>query len=102
VKFQGVVRNLVYGDADRGLLRRQLERTKSYSPDWVGLGRGPKLPGRSDIRPEDLKSLLPTLSLIDVKSDPLEFRLRLAGTGLYSVYGQEITGRTLRDVYTAT
>ena len=39
------------------------------------------------------------MSLIDVKSDPLEFRLRLAGTGLYSVYGQEITGRTLRDVY---
>ncbi|MEI6440857.1 MAG: PAS domain-containing protein [Alphaproteobacteria bacterium] len=66
---------------------------------WAGLKRGPKLPGRSDIRPEDLKRLLPTLSLIDVKSDPLEFRLRLAGTGLYSVYGQEITGRTLRDVY---
>ncbi|OXE37587.1 MAG: histidine kinase [Phenylobacterium zucineum] len=69
---------------------------------WVGLKRGPKLPGRADIRPEDLKSLLPTLSLIDVKSDPLEFRLRLAGTGLYSVYGQEITGRTLQDVYNSS
>jgi hypothetical protein len=29
----------------------------------------------------------------------IDYRLRLAGTGLYSVYGREITGRTLEDVY---
>jgi hypothetical protein len=29
----------------------------------------------------------------------VDYRLRLAGTGLYSVYGREITGRTLEDVY---
>jgi hypothetical protein len=29
----------------------------------------------------------------------MEFRLRLAGTGLYGVYGREITGRTLGEVY---
>ncbi|WP_421934948.1 PAS domain-containing protein [Phenylobacterium sp.] len=66
---------------------------------WAGLRHGPRLPGRGDIKPEDFKRLLPTVSLIDVRRDPLDFRLRLAGTGLYSVYGREITGRGLDDVY---
>ncbi|HEY0436384.1 MAG TPA: PAS domain-containing protein, partial [Phenylobacterium sp.] len=30
--------------------------------------------------------------------DP-DYRIRLAGTGLYSVYGREITGKRLGDVY---
>ena len=66
---------------------------------WAKLRHGASLPGRQDIQPEDFKRLLPTVSLIDVQRDPLEFRLRLAGTGLYSVYGREITGRTLSEVY---
>jgi hypothetical protein len=66
---------------------------------WAGLRHGLKLPGRRDIRPEDFKRLLPTVSLVDVRRDPLEFRIRLAGTGLYGVYGREITGRTLGEVY---
>jgi hypothetical protein len=66
---------------------------------WAGLRQGAQLPGRQDLRPGDIKRLLPTVSLIDVRRDPLSFRLRLAGTGLYSVYGREITGRTLEEVY---
>ena len=66
---------------------------------WAKLRHGASLPGRQDIRPQDFKRLLPTVSLIDVRRDPLEFRLRLAGTGLYSVYGREITGRTLEEIY---
>jgi hypothetical protein len=66
---------------------------------WASLRRGAKLPSRQDIQPQDFKRLLPTVSLIDVLHDPLDFRQRLAGTGLYSVYGREITGRKLEDVY---
>ncbi|HEX6866224.1 MAG TPA: PAS domain-containing protein [Caulobacteraceae bacterium] len=66
---------------------------------WASLRRDGRLPGRADIRPHDLKRLLPTVSLIDVARDPLDYRMRLAGTGLYTVYGHEITGRTLRDIY---
>ena len=66
---------------------------------WAGLRHGPRLPSRCDIRPEDFKRLLPTISLIDVRRDPLDFRIRLAGTGLYGVYGREITGRSLEEVY---
>ena len=66
---------------------------------WAGLRRSGRLPGRDDIRPDDFKRLLPTVSLIDVAREPVDVRLRLAGTGLYGVYGREITGRTLGEVY---
>lgn len=69
---------------------------------WARLRHGGQLPGRNDIRPEDFKRLLPTVSLIDVRRDPMDFRLRLAGTGLYGVYGREITGRSLGEVYNST
>jgi len=69
---------------------------------WASLRQAGRLPGRADIRPEDFKRLLPTVSLIDIIDGPRrDYRLRLAGTGLYSVYGREITGRSLGDVYGA-
>ncbi|MDB5477480.1 MAG: hypothetical protein JWP49_2991 [Phenylobacterium sp.] len=66
---------------------------------WASRRQGARLPGRRDLDPGDIKRLLPTLSLIDVVREPLDFRIRLAGTGLYDVYGREITGRGLSDVY---
>lgn len=66
---------------------------------WASLRSAGRLPSRRDIDPQDFKRLLPTISLIDVEREPLDFRLRLAGTGLYGVYGREITGRRLSDVY---
>ena len=66
---------------------------------WAARRTVEKLPGRRDLDPADIKRLLPSLSLIDVLADPLDFRVRLAGTGLYDVYGREITGRRLADVY---
>ena len=69
---------------------------------WASLRRGASLPSRVDLHPAGIKRMLPTVSLIDVlrdQDDVTDYRLRLAGTGLYSVYGREITGRTLEDVY---
>ena len=66
---------------------------------WASRRQGGQLPGRAAIHPQHFKRHLPTISLIDVVLDPRDYRLRLAGTGLYSVYGREITGRTLEDVY---
>ena len=68
---------------------------------WASLRRGASLPARVDLHPASMKRLLPTVSLIDVVKEPRDYRLRLAGTGLYGVYGREITGRTLDDVYNA-
>ncbi|MBW8880757.1 MAG: PAS domain-containing protein, partial [Asticcacaulis sp.] len=56
--------------------------------------------------PAAIKRRLPTISLIDVldqnpHNQASLFRQRLAGTGLFTAYGEEITGRTLDDIYTA-
>jgi hypothetical protein len=67
---------------------------------WASLKDGARLPGRRHIDPGGMKRLLPTVSLIEVpRSDPMDFRVRLAGTGLYGVYGGEITGKSLSDIY---
>ena len=66
---------------------------------WASLRRGASLPARMDVHPTSMKRLLPTVSLIDVVGAPRDYRLRLAGTGLYGVYGREITGRMIGDVY---
>jgi len=65
---------------------------------WASLRREARLPARDDLNPFRLKRQLPTISLIDIDSAG-QYRLRLAGTGLYTVYGREITGRALGEVY---
>lgn len=70
---------------------------------WASRRDQGRLPGRAQIEPDDFKRHLPTVSLIDVLRDERTgeriYRQRLAGTALYSVYGREITGRTLEEVY---
>ena len=66
---------------------------------WASLRQGARLPGRRHLDPAGIKRLLPTVSLIDVGGAPGDYRMRLAGTGLYGVYGREITGHTLEEVY---
>jgi hypothetical protein len=68
---------------------------------WASRREGGRLPARSQIHPDDFKRHLPTISLIEVPRTSNDYRLRLAGTGLYNVYGREITGRSLSDVYNA-
>jgi hypothetical protein len=64
---------------------------------WAGLRRAGALPGRKDLDPARMTRLLPTVSLIQVLNG--DYRIRLAGTGLFSVYGGEITGKRLSEVY---
>jgi len=68
---------------------------------WASRREGDRLPARSSIHPSHFKRHLPTVSLIDVRSNPRDYSLRLAGTGLYSVYGGEITGKRIGEVYGA-
>lgn len=58
-----------------------------------------RAPARADIDPLDLPDLLPGLWLIDVAADPIDFRIRLAGTGLYRIVGRDITGARFRDLF---
>ncbi len=69
---------------------------------WASRRESGRLPGRAHIHPAHIKRHLPTVSLIDVvrgENGERRYRLRLAGTGLYGVYGGEITGKGLEDVY---
>lgn len=72
---------------------------------WKGLRRRGRLPSRQDLDPGAIKRRLPTISLIDVLSpnphnDANAFRQRLAGTELFTAYGEEITGKIISDIYT--
>lgn len=58
-----------------------------------------RLPSRADISPEGFKRHLPGVSLTEVIHGGARFRFRLAGTGLYRVYGREITGLSLEGAF---
>jgi hypothetical protein len=81
--------------ADPNLAIRAHEELYAY---WNALRADAPAPPRCRLDPGDIKRLLPTVSLIDVLPGE-DYRIRLAGTGLYSVYGGEITGRRLGEVY---
>jgi hypothetical protein len=82
----------------QALAARAHEELYAY---WASRREGGRLPGRASIHPAHFKRHLPTVSLIDVVGDARDYRLRLAGTGLYSVYGREITGMRLEEIYAA-
>lgn len=73
---------------------------------WASRREGARLPSRTNIDPDDIKRHLPTVSLIDVIKDPVTgertYRQRLAGTGLYGVYGREITGHNIDEIYNSS
>lgn len=64
--------------------------------------RGPRLmPARDDIRPEEIRRLLPGICLLDLdyRAGHLErLRFRLAGTALYDMIGRDVTGLCLHDI----
>ncbi len=66
---------------------------------WQSVRPPGGLPRRGDIDPSGFKRLLPCISLMDVKVSPRDYRVRLAGTALYGLFGREITGRRLGDIY---
>ena len=67
---------------------------------WASLRGEAPAPARHRLDPGDIVRLLPTVSLTEVLSgEAIDFRIRLAGTALYNVYGREITGRRIGEVY---
>jgi hypothetical protein len=70
---------------------------------WSSLRADARVPPRQRLDPNDMKRLLPTVSLIEVMpGETPDYRMRLAGTGLYNIYGREITGRRLCEIYNST
>jgi hypothetical protein len=55
-------------------------------------------PSRADIDPLEFAKMLPRVMMVEVSYDPLEFRYRVAGTGLFAMHGQELTGKLAREL----
>ncbi len=66
---------------------------------WIRSAGARPMPARSDLDPLNIPKLLPNLGLIDVGTDFDGARFRLAGTRLHEIYGREITGKRLGEVF---
>lgn len=66
---------------------------------WLRSADGRRMPARSDLDPLKVPRLLPHMGLIDVRGGVGEASFRLAGTRLHEIYGQEITGKRIGEVF---
>ncbi len=55
-------------------------------------------PSRADIDPLEFTRELPHVMMAEVSYDPLEFRYRVVGTGLFAMHGHELTGKLAREL----
>jgi len=55
-------------------------------------------PTRADIDPLEFTRALPRVMMAEVSYEPLEFRYRVAGTGLFAMHGQELTGKLAHEL----
>lgn len=85
-----------------GALRHQilLPEQKEVFNYWRQQCLEKGLPSHQDIDPQFIKSFLPTVSLVEachVSTTP-RYKYRLAGTGFYNLFEQEITGHYLDEL----
>lgn len=72
-----------------------LERVHAY---WTAKRRDRFAPRRRDIDPIDMVEVLPRIMLVDIEPEPLDFRYRLAGTGICDTHSTDPTGSRPRDL----
>jgi hypothetical protein len=82
-----------------GLDDRDIDADLRFVLDYWFAKRGDRLaPTRADIDPVDIAPVLPRVMLVDVGTDPVDFRFRLAGTGLFKIHGAELTNKRALDL----
>ena len=74
-----------------------LPEQRHFFDYWLERADGRPMPNRADICPTDIPRHLPLVSLIEIETDPLTFRFRLAGTQLRDIYQKEVTDTFLGD-----
>ncbi len=83
--------SLLPGMAERGvhtaLYRLWLKKRAAVLAEHRG-----ELPGRREFDPLEMPELLPNLTLFDVETAPLRFRIRLVGTAIVAAMGKDTTG----------
>lgn len=66
---------------------------------WLKAAGQRAMPARSDLDPLKVPRLLPHLGLIDLRDGVDQGLFRLAGTRLRDIYGQEVTGKRIDEVF---
>lgn len=65
---------------------------------WRSKCRAGAFPSRHDILPEDIGKLLPTTTLTEVNQQTGRYHIRLAGTGFWNLFDDEIQGRHIDEL----
>ncbi len=73
----------------------EIDRILAY---WRAKRGDREFPSRADIDPLEFTRELPRVMMVEVSYDPLEFRYRVAGTGLFAMHGRDLTGRLAREL----
>ncbi|MBU0724521.1 MAG: PAS domain-containing protein [Alphaproteobacteria bacterium] len=66
---------------------------------WRGRCAQADVPDRGDIDPVDMAFCLPHLAVIELEPDPFRPRYRLVGSRLVDLFGRELTGCYVDEVY---
>jgi len=66
---------------------------------WLSIHPPDGLPARRHFDPVDVPKLLSNIGLIEVHENPRQFRIRLYGTALVSVMGEDYTGRWYHELF---
>ena len=69
---------------------------------WLSRAGSRRMPARSDLDPLSVPKLLPSIGLIDVGRGLADAWFRLAGTRLHDIYGEEITGKRIDQIFSGT
>lgn len=65
---------------------------------WIKIRGSRPMPSRADLDPLDIRKILPNVVLLDVTSDPLDFRYRLIGTKIVSQLNNDHTGKWMSEL----
>lgn len=85
----GLARALGAADAPPDIQHPPLRALWAY---WAGRKHGDLLPGRKDIAPHGMRAWLANLLLLDVIDGGSDFRYRLHGAKLVTMFGHDLTG----------
>ena len=65
---------------------------------WIKIRGSQAMPSRADLDPIDIRQILPNVVLLDVASDPVDFRYRLIGTKIVSQLNNDHTGKWMSEI----
>lgn len=88
------------GSFDTDKIRPELGPLTSALLEYWEDARGDRpMPARADIDPIDIPRLLPFILLLQVDGVTRRVKIRLMGTRVRDLYGEEYTGRYLDEIY---